>query len=81
MNTRELIEGLTILEKYRDKPGDYDCGAEHDVIYAYPTDKPVETVDVERLIELGWRQEDADTDEGDFEAKHYDPEQSWAAYV
>lgn len=31
MKTRDIIEGLTILEKYRTKPDGYNCGAEHDV--------------------------------------------------
>ena len=81
MNTRELIEGLTILDKYRNTPGGYNCGAEHDVIYAYPTDKPVEKDDLNRLVELGWCQPDVFTDGSDFAPEDYDWEQTWAAYV
>lgn len=32
--TKDIIEGLLILEKYRDDPDGYSVGAEHDVIYA-----------------------------------------------
>jgi hypothetical protein len=86
MKNSAVIEGLQILEKYRDKPDGYDLGAEHDVLYAYRTDRPVEQPDLDRLIELGWFQEEVDygdDDEtgGEFAAKHYDPEESWTAYV
>jgi hypothetical protein len=79
MKTENLIEGLQILAKYRDKPG-YDVGAEHDAIYAFATDRPVERADLERLIELDWFQEDAEYDD-EFTAEHYAPEESWTAYV
>ena len=86
MKTSAIIEGMTILEKYRDKPDGYNCGAEHDVIYVYATPKSVEPDDLNRLVELGWVQEEVDygDDEetgGDFAAKHYDPEEGWACYT
>ena len=85
MRTKNVIEGLKILQKYWDDEtgSGYNTGAEHDTIYADATDKPVEPTDLERLIELGWFQEDAPAYDGteDFQAKHYDPEESWACYV
>lgn len=86
MKTPDIIEGLTILQKYRATPDSYHTGAEHDCIYAFATDRPVLEPDLSRLIELGWFQENADfgDDEetgGDFAAKHYDPEESWCCYT
>jgi len=83
MRTSAIIEGLTILEKYRDKPDGFNCGAEHDILYVYSTDRPVKPDDLNRLIELGWFQEDAvDWEkEDEFSAKHYDPEEGWACYT
>lgn len=83
MKTSAIIEGLTILEKYRDKPDGYNCGAEHDVLYADATDRPVEQPDLDRLIELGWFQEDAYTDDDadEFVAVHYDPSECWACFT
>ena len=53
---QQLIEGLTILEKYG---GDDDCAAEHDIIYAgsTPADK-MSKEDAKRLDELGWHWDD-----------------------
>ena len=84
MRTPALIEGLTILQKYMDDMDDWNCGAEHETVYFYPTDRPVEQPDLDRLVELGWIQEDTDfgddeETEGNFGAKHYDPEESWQA--
>lgn len=86
MKTTAIIKGLVILEKYRDKSDDFNVGAEHDVIYAFRTDRPVEGADLDRLIELGWFQEDVDYGDDeetgrDFAVKHYDPDESWACFV
>lgn len=81
MNIENFIEGATILRKYFDKHG-YQMGAEHDVVYIYATDRPVEPADLQRLIDLGWFQEEADYDPDDgFKVENYDPEESWTAYV
>lgn len=80
MRTKDIIEGLQILQEYRDDQDGYDYGAEHDVLYAYATDRPVEAADIDRLIELGWFQESCGDDD-EFAAKHYDPEESWAAFT
>jgi len=76
MRTKDIIEGLTILQGYRDKPDGFDVGAEHDVLYAFATDRPLSAEDVARMIALGWHQEGRSDD-----GPEYDPEESWAAYV
>ncbi len=83
MNVQNLVAGLAILQPYYDKPGGYHIGAEHDVIYAYPTNKPLPIEDIQKMIDLEWFQEEADYESGteDFSVKHYDPHESWTAYV
>lgn len=81
MQTAAIIEGMTILEKYRNREDGFNTGAEHDVIYAYATDKPVSTEDLERLVKLGWFQGDVDCGEEKFAAKHYDPQESWKCFA
>lgn len=86
MITKQIIEGLCILEKYRDNIDGYNTGAEHDVLYVYPTDKPVDEADLNRLVELGWYQEygiyDEDSDrEEEFGVKNYDPSETWSCNV
>ena len=70
MKTREFIEGLEILEWYRNKSG-YDLGADHDVIYAFATDKALSDQDLKRMYDLGWQQE----------CEEYDPQEGWRFYV
>lgn len=82
MNNRQIIEGLQTLQPFYDKPEGYNIGAEHDAIHAYATQKPLTPEALQKMIDLGWFQEDADYDKGDdFKPEHYDPEQSWTAYV
>ena len=86
MRTTAIIEGLTILEKYRNSPNGFNVSAEHDQIYVHKTDRPVSGKDIDRLISLHWFQDEVDfgDDEetgGDFAAKHYDPEESWSCFV
>lgn len=88
MKTKDIIEGLVILQKYRDSQDGFETGAEHDMLYAYPTDRPVEQPDLDRLIELRWSQEDTldnadedDEDDGEFKASQYNPESSWYCFT
>lgn len=85
MKTPAIIEGLSILQKYRNTPDAYHVGAEHDVIYAYQTDRPLKKKDLQRMVKLGWFQENADYQDdeetrGRFGVKHYDFEESWTCY-
>lgn len=83
MKTSAIIEGLTIIEKYRDTPHGFNTGAEHDAIYAYPTDRPIGGDDLARLVELGWLQEGTecdDADDAEFDVQYYDQAESWVCY-
>ncbi len=73
MKTTAIIEGLTILEKYRDRKDGANCDAEHDTIYANATDRPVDGKDLARLVELGWFQRGYE----ESTATHYDPTAFW----
>ena len=80
MNTKNLIEGIQILQKYmKDKDG-YHIGAGHEAIYFYKTDNEIDCSDLKRLIDLGWFQEDVEYDD-EFMSEYYDPYASWCAYV
>ena len=85
MTLNNLIEGLKIFKKYYEKEGDNYCiSAEHDVFYVYKTDKPITEEDFNKLIDLGWIQEDVDGEEdGEANRKYskYDQYESWASYV
>lgn len=82
MITKNIIEGLIILEKYRTIPDGYNTGAEHGQIYAYSTDDPVSVDDLNRLVELGWVQQEVENDDDDeFTAEHYDSDEGWSCYV
>ncbi len=82
MTTRNIIEGLAILEKYHNDPAGYNCGAEHDVIHAYPTDERLCDDDLNRMIALGWLQEGTERDEhGGFKAEFYDAEEGWFCFT
>jgi len=82
MKIGALIKGLQILARYRTNGLEgYDIGAGHNVLYAYPTDRPVAEDDLKRLIELNWFQEGVDTCGCEFGVEHYSPEESWAHFT
>lgn len=70
MKLSQLIESLQILQKYHDNDG-YHFGSDHDIVYAYPTDKPLSVEDVQRMRTLGWFQD----------SEEYSQEESWQAYI
>ena len=76
----ELVDGLNTLKPYYDDK-EYVLGAEHDIFYAYATARPLSPDDVQKMIALGWFQEGQRGDDSEFEAKHYDPNEDWAAFV
>ena len=82
MTIQNIIAGLTILQKYQNEKGGFNIGAEHGKIYAYATDRGLESADVEQMVELGWQwHQDAET-EGDEDAfEYYGPKASWQAFV
>jgi hypothetical protein len=79
MKTRDIIKGIEILEKYRQKQDGFDISAEHDVIYCSATDSEVSEADLIVLIELGWFQEGV-YGENDFSLSEYDLEEPWTCY-
>ena len=75
MQLTKFMAGLEILKPYYND-GEYALGADHDVIYLYPTKRPLTPDDVARMRELGFFQE-GHSEEPDY----YDPESSWWAFV
>jgi len=73
MRLSSFVEGVEILSKYYKSLDGHHIGVGHDVIYLYPTDKPVEEKDCLRIWELGFFQEGFD--------ELYDPQESWQCYV
>lgn len=81
METHKIIEGLEILEQYRNKSG-FDVCAEHDVLYAYSTDQELTQKDLGRMIEMGWHQEYIGLDYStDFSSVDYKVDENWFCYV
>ena len=73
---------MAILEKYRDKEGERNTGAEHDQIYVWATGIPASEGDLDRLIELGWVQDvDIPDEDSYYSVKHYDPDVKWVCDV
>ena len=81
MKTNDVVAGILLLQQYREKADGYDLGAEHDVIYASPTTRKLSIGDVEKMIKLGWHQDNVELSGEDFAAVDYDPEERWATYV
>lgn len=81
MSTKNLIKGLQLLETYRDNEGGYNAGAEHDTIYCYETDRPLNKEDIKKMITLTWHQDVDYSDDCEFQVKDYDPEESWVFYT
>jgi len=80
--TVDLIKAIKILDKYRDAPGRYDIGSEHDVIYLYPPDKEMSTEDIQAMLDAGLHQEYDDRDYNkDMEVKDYREDESWHFYT
>ena len=82
MTLRNFILGLDIIRAHYDDPDGYHLGAEHDTIYVYPTDTPLNSEEAKAVCELGFFQEDAEVpDDKDFGPEYYDPEEGWAHYA
>lgn len=76
MKLSDFINGLKVLQPYYTHK--YCLGAEHEIFYAYATDKPLSSEDVKKMIKYGWHQE---TDDGEFSEENYDSDESWCAFI
>jgi hypothetical protein len=76
MKFSNFIEGLQILQPYYNEDG-YNIAAEHDQFYAYPTDRPLPTEAVAKLVELGWFQPEC----GFKKPEDYQPKEGWSAFT
>jgi hypothetical protein len=75
MKLSNFIEGLKTLQPCYEGGDGYHIGAEHDQFYAYATDRPLTSEDVQKMRELGWFQPEQDDDD------EYDPEEGWSAFT
>ena len=80
MKTSHILEGLTILSKYFNKDG-YHCGAEHDIFYVHVTNNPINSIDLQRLVELKWFQPDVYYESDIFTTGDYNKDEGWACYT
>ena len=79
MNLANFLEGVAIIKPFYNDQDGFHLGAEHDQIYLYATDKPMDDATVARLRELGWFQDEA---ENDADGKPiYDPSSRWSVFV
>lgn len=74
MNLKDFLAGIEILKPHYKESDGYHLGADHDVIYLYPTDTPLNDDEVQQMKELGFCQDGADEDD-------YNVDESWWAYV
>jgi hypothetical protein len=82
MELGNIIDGLQLLRQYYNDQNGYKTGADHDVLYAYPTDRPISPEDVKRLAELGWYQPEVAVGEDyGWKPENYDPGEGWAAFT
>jgi hypothetical protein len=71
MKLSNFIEGLKTLQPYYKDGDGYNIGAEHDIFYAFKTERPLTPEDVQKMVLLDWFQEEDE----------YNPEQGWCAYI
>lgn len=74
MKFSNFIEGLNILKPYYDNQDGFHIGAEHDQFYAYKTDRPLSSEDIEKMHNLGWFQPET-------RDSKYNPEDGWSAFT
>jgi hypothetical protein len=82
MKTQNIIMGLQILLAYYNNHGGYHVEAEHDMIFASATDKPLSDASLKAIIALGWHQDHNGTNHNkDFVASDYEADEPWFCYV
>ena len=78
MSLKNFADGLAIIRAFYDDQDGYHIGAEHDQIYLYATDVPMDADSIAKLRELGWFQSDEDDADG---KPIYAPSSSWSVFV
>ena len=79
MSLKNFADGLAIIRAFYNDQDGYHIGAEHDQIYLYATDVPMDAAAIAKLQEIGWFQDEA---ENDADGKPiYDPSSSWSVFV
>lgn len=84
MTLGKFMAGLYILSKYYNQPDGYHLGAEHDIVYVYPTGRQVNEDDLKKLFQFDFFQPEVQTPEDcapEDTWKYYAPEEGWATYV
>jgi len=79
MKLSKFIEGLKTLQPYYKDGDGYHIGAEHDQFYAYATERPLTTEDVQKMCALGWFQDE----EGGIseDGGEYYPDSGWSCFT
>ena len=72
MKINDVIEGLTILQKYYMEDS-WHIRAERDIIYLYKTDRPLTQEDSKKMLDAGWFQ--------DCNGSLNDPRGEWYTHV
>jgi len=80
MSTKNFIEGIKILQKYMEDLENHNIYCEHDVFYFDKTDNPISNADLDKLVNLGWFQEDAEY-EDHYTIFSYETSCGWTWYV
>jgi hypothetical protein len=74
MKLSDLNRAIEILKPHYNDPDGYHIGAEHDQIYLYATNTPLNEDERKEMEALGWRQENVEEGE-------YDPSESWMHFT
>lgn len=78
--SKNFIEGLNILQKYMKDDEKQNLYCHRDVFYFNKTDNRISNTDLDKLVNLGWFQEDAEY-EDDYTIFSYEPSCGWTWYV
>ena len=80
MKTIDIILGLqTLMPFYNDQNG-FNTSTDRDLLFCYPTDKPLSDEALDKMIELGWFQDHPERNyKEDYSRKDYRPDETWVS--
>lgn len=82
MTLKNFLLGLEILKAHYSNPEGYHLGAEHDQIYLYATDYPLNSEEYKYLRSLNWFQPNAPIEDlEDEDSALYASEEGWSVHV